>query len=232
ALGAVAVLAAAVAVAPLVAVSATGGTAVAASEPRTLPALVAAEAQRDPAIGTIVLTPVEGGLAARVERGAGSTLIEQRTFAATGVLVASETPAESAALAQLVGNLAAPSGRDVAADLDALDARFVLLEPSGDDVAASAVDGIVAALDGNAVLAPVGDADAGRLWRVVPDDTGAAPVAARPVASTAVLTAQLVILGLTLLLAVPTSLRPRRARTDAHADDSPAPTFEAGDDDE
>ncbi len=228
----VAVIASALAIAPLVVVAATGGTAVTPSEPSTLPALVAAEAQRDPALGTIVLTPVEGGLAVRLERGAGATLIAQRTVEATAVL-AGDGPAPAAeALALLAGNLAAPSGRDVAPELDALEARFVLLEQADPGVAGSTVDGITAALDGNAVLAPVGAADAGQLWRVVPDDTSRTAEPERPASSAIVLAVQLGILALTLLLAVPTSLRPRRARADLRADDTPASTFEAGDDDE
>lgn len=228
----VAVVAAALAVAPLVVVAATGGTVVAGREPSTLPALVAAEAQRDADLGTIVLSPVENGLAVRLERGAGPTLIAQRSIESTGVLAAGALAPEASALAQLAGNLAAPSGRDVAPELDALDVRFVLLEDAAPGVAASTLDSIVAALDGNAVLAPVGDADAGRLWRVVPDDDSRTAAAERPASSPVVLAVQLGILALTLLLAVPTSLRPRRARADLRADETPATTFEAGDDDD
>ena len=44
----------------------------------------------------------------------------------------------------------------------------------------------------------------------------------------AILATQLGILALTLLLAIPTSLRPRRPRSDS-ALDEPAPTFDADD---
>ncbi len=228
-LGLVAVLAASVAAAPALASVLTGAAAVRAGEAHTLPAIVAAEAQSDPSIGTIVLTPVEGALVARIDRGAGQFLVEQRTLENTRALDESVS-AESAALADLVGNLAAPSGRDVTAALDELDVRFVLLEGSGN--ASTAAENVTAALDGNPVLAPIGDADAGRLWRVVPDDDTRAAAPARPASSSIVLAVQLGILGLTLLLAVPTTLRPRRGRDDRAADDGPAATFEVSDDDE
>jgi len=235
ALGLVAVLGAGVAVAPALVAVVTGTAPVAAGEPRTLPAIVAAEAQNHAAIGTIVLTLVEGGLAARIDRGAGVTLIEQRTIVNTAALdpdAVASSVAERTELAELVGNLAAPSGRDVTEALDALDVRFVLLTSPAAGASGAAADSITAALDGNVVLTPIGDADAGRLWRVVPADDASAVTAARPPSTPIVLGVQLGILALTLLLALPTSLRPRRSRSDGRADDSPAPTFEAGDDDD
>jgi hypothetical protein len=198
-------------------------------EARTLPAIIAAEAQSDPTLGTIVLTPVEGALAARIDRGAGLFLAGQRTIVTTSALDATVSP-ESAALADLVGNLAAPSGRDVSAALAELDVRFVVLDTRGDTT--TATENVTAALDGNPVLAPIGDADAGRLWRVVPDDDARAEPVARPASSSVVLVVQLGILALTLLLAIPTSLRPRRNRDDLAADEGPAATFEVSDDDE
>lgn len=235
-LGFVTVLAAVAVAVPALASQLAGTAAVSAGEPRTLPAIVAAEAQRDPGIGTIVLTPVDGGVAARIERGAGATLIEQRTITATAALGATaDAPSaspEQLALADLVGNLAAPSGRDLTDALDALDVRFVLLQSSAAGVPAATGDGMTAALDGNAVLAPIGDADAGRLWRVVPEGTESAAVDDRPVSSAVVLGVQAGILALTLLIALPTSLRPRRSRAELRPDDAPAATFDTGDDDE
>ena len=228
-LGLVAVLGAVMTVAPALVSVLAGTSTVRVGEAHTLPAIVAAEAQLDPTIGTIVLTPVEGALAARIDRGAGQFLAEQRTVENTRALVASVSP-ESAALADLVGNLAAPSGRDASAALAELDVRFVLLEAR--DETTTAVENLTAALDGNPVLAPIGDADAGRLWRVVPDDDTRAEAVARPASSSVVLGVQLGILALTLLLAIPTSLRPRRGRDDLAADEGPAATFEVSDDDE
>lgn len=238
-LGLVTVLAAVAVTLPALATLLAGTASVVAAEPRSLPAIVAAEAQRDPGIGTIVLTPIEGGVAARLDRGAGATLIGQRTITTTTALASGSDAAEGAGsnpeqlpLADLVGNLAAPSGRDLTEALDALDVRFVLLEGSAAGVPASAGEGITAALDGNAVLAPIGEADAGRLWRVVPVGTVSVTTAERPLSSPIVLGVQLGILALTLLLALPTSLRPRRSRAELRPDDGPAATFEAGDDDE
>lgn len=235
ALGAMLVLAAAAAAAPPLVTIVTGASdTVRASEPRTLPALVAAEAQTDPDLGTIVLRPVALGadapaagsgpvVTARIDRGAGRTLLGQRTVVAT----AGGAPSEQ--LAALVGNLVAASGFDAAAELDALDVRFVLLEqPATGDPATAA---IIAALDGNPALAPVGDTTTGRLWRVLADDAVAVEPASLPASSAVVLGVQLGILGLTLLLAVPTSFRPRRP-AERPDPDGPAATFEPEADDD
>lgn len=251
-LATLAVLGAVVVAAPAATAVLTGTAAVRAGEPRTLPALVAAEAQTDPGLATLVITPLESAVAARLDHAAGRTLAEQRTLLATAVLSGSELPGtgagsgdlgfvagtddvqatiavqadEARAIAEIVGNLVAPSGRDLTPELDALDVRFVLLEGASANTAA------VAALDGNAQLAPVGDTDAGRLYRVVADDESRAAATARPASTSVILFVQLGILALTLLLAMPTNLRPRRAHVDSGVDEGPAPTFEPGDDDD
>jgi len=232
------VLAAVVVAAPAATAVLAGTAQVRAGEPRTLPALVAAEALTDPGLATLVLTPLESGVSARLDHGAGRTLAEQRTLTATAVLEGSGLPgtagsvADTAAaqqLADVAGNLVAPSGRDLTPELDALDVRFVLLEGG---TAPSTAASAVAALDGNAQLAPVGDTDAGRLYRVVADDESRAAAPARPATTSVILGVQLGILALTLLLAVPTTLRPRRSRADSGVDEGPAATFEAGDHDD
>ncbi|MBB5618542.1 glycosyltransferase [Microcella frigidaquae] len=255
ALGAVLVVAAVLAAVPAVATIITEGAgtaagAVRAAEPRTLPALVAAEAQAEPGLGTIVLRPTSVvdppgaepaaiSVSARIDRGAGRSLVAQRSFGATAPLAgaagagttSAEGPYAAAEIAALVANLVAPSGQDASSGLATRDIRFVLLEPAAPGVAESTVSAIVAALDGNAALASVGDTDTGRLWRVVTDDDGPAPADDPDPSSGVLLGVQLGILGLTLLLAVPTSIRPRRPaeRTDP---DGPAATFEPeGDDD-
>jgi len=269
--GLLAVLGGTAVVLPVLGALLLGTAAVAPSPDRTLPALVAAEAGDDPAQGTLVLTPVSGagdaaqaGLAARIDRGAGLTLIEQRTMLTTRSLLGSGLPgtsgegdlaavvgsggaeaatlaaiAEREQLAELVANLAAAGGRDVTETLDALGVRFVLLAPpsgiTGDDAAVLAASSS-AALDATAQLEPVGDTSVGRLWRVAAADSAADSAAddaragfapERPGAG-AILVTQLGILTLTLLLAIPTSLRPRRPRSDSVLDE-PAPTFEADD---
>ena len=262
ALGLLVVLAASAVAAPALVPVLAGTSVVTAGEPRTLPAIVAAEAQNNPGVGTIVLTPLEGGMAATLQRGSGMTLIEQRTLVSTAALVSSGLPGtganpqtinavDAAALeiAEIVGNLAAPSGRDLTVALDELDVRFVLLETVAfapestpestsapaqpvSDISGSALDAITAALDGNAILTPIGDADTGRLWRVVPESTMRAPINDPLLSSPIILGVQLGILGLTLLLALPTSFATRRTRAELATDHTAAPTFEAADDDD
>jgi hypothetical protein len=263
-LATLAVLAALVVAAPAATAVLAGTATVRAGEPRTLPALVAAEALADPGLATLVLTPLASGVSARLDHGAGRTLAEQRSLTATAVLRGSGLPgtagsepdtASAQQLADVAGNLVAPSGRDLTPELDALDVRFVLLEAGASGAGASAAGtgaagtagagaaeagstsaatagSAVAALDGNAQLAPVGDTDAGRLYRVVADDDSRAADPARTASTAVILGVQLGILALTLLLAVPTSLRPRRARVNSGVDEGPAATFEAGDHDD
>ena len=260
--GLLAVLGSTAVVLPVLGALLLGTSAVAPSPDRTLPALVAAEAAEDPAQGTLVLTPVSGpadaaqtGLAARIDRGTGVTLMEQRTMLTTRPLLGSGLPgtsgegdlagvggsggaaatldaiAEREQLAELVANLAAPSGRDVTETLDALDVRFVLLAPpsaTSGDAASTLAASSSAALDATAQLEPVGDTSVGRLWRVAAEDEERAALATERPAAGGILATQLGILTLTLLLAIPTSLRPRRPRSDS-ALDEPAPTFEADD---
>lgn len=231
-LGAFAVTTASALVTPALAAILLGTAAVEPlSEPRTLPALVAADAVGDPELGTLVLTPRDAGLAARIERGAGRTLAETRT-------VRSTSADERESLAELVGNLAAPSGRDVTAELDQRDVRYVLLRAStaeidGGEATAgdTALSDIVTALDATPALVPVGETDAGRLWRVAADDeTRAEPPGDHPLTTT-VLLGQLTVLAMTALLAVPTSLRPRRERSTDGTIDDPAATFDEETDD-
>lgn len=232
ALGVAAVTAASAIATPALAAILLGTATVAPlEEPRTLPALVAADATADPRLGTLVLTPRPEGLAARIDRGAGRTLAETRTVRAA-------SDAERAALAELVGNLAAPSGRDVAEGLADRDVRYVLVRASATEIAdptaaagETALADIVSALDATPTLVPVGETEAGRLWRVAADDdVRATPPGDHPLTGT-VLAAQLTVLAMTALLAVPTSLRPRRERgTDGTIDD-PASTFDEETDD-
>lgn len=235
--GLIAVIAAVAAVAPLLAAPLTGLAVVRAAEARTLPAIVAASALDDPRQATLVLTPAGDGLGARLELGTGRSLVDSRSFRSTG-------PAGEGAqaVAELAANLAAASGRDAAAALAELDVRFVLLAPElapledeeGAALPTAALAdpaAISAALDATDALVPVGDTDAGRLWRVTATDDDRAPAPGIPATAPAVLLGQLGILALTLLVAIPTGRRPRRARSDEGSIDDPATTF-AEDDDE
>lgn len=241
--GLVAVVAATLAVSPALGAVLLGTAAVRPSPDRTLPAIVAADALASPRIGTLVLTPVDGGLAARIERGSGAMLVDARSYLSTEGLLgqggsaggAAGGAAEFATIAELAANLAVPSGLDVGPLLDEVDVRFVLLSDSsratGLEGPGGAAAATAAALDGTALLVAVGDTDAGRLWRVVADDDDRAAIAARPATAWPVLIGQLGILALTLLLAIPTERGPRRVRAADGTSDDPATTFSEDEDD-
>ena len=218
---------------------------------RGLPAIVAAAAADEPGIATLVLTPLEEGIAARLERGSGAALIDERTVLRTAGLgepastggaglggpTADQLAPDLAAsdLADLAVTLAVPSGADAAPLLESADVRFVLLaersRTTGSEAPAAVRAAITASLDADPLLVPVGDTDAGLLWRVVADDETPAAIAARPATAWPFLAAQLGILALTLLLAVPTGRRPRRVRAEHGTIDDPATTFAEDDDD-
>ena len=194
---------------PLFVATATGQVAVTESNGRLLPAFVSAEAATRPDLGTLELTAEPGGgISATIHRGLGTTLDEQSTLDATDTML-SEADAR---LATLAGNLASRSGFDIAAELDALQLGFVLVPDGADEPDRQR---LVQALDGNRLLNPIGETANGFLWHYEGLAEGAAPSGPGP-AGTAVgagiLAAQGVIVGLTLLLAIPTSRR-RRVRS-------------------
>ncbi|MBA8846437.1 hypothetical protein FHX53_000001, partial [Yonghaparkia alkaliphila] len=236
------VLASALAASPALAMLLLGTASVGPGPDRTLPAIVAADAVADASIATLVLTPVDVGLAARIERGAGDSLVVHRTFPATvGLASDADATPEQERLAELAASLAVRSGLDVAPLIEQEDVRFVLLaerarttgvdaplDPSGSVASAD----VSAALDANVLLVAVGDTDAGRLWRVVAADETPAAIAALPATALPILVGQLGILALTLLLAAPTGPRPRRMRAEDGTIDDPATTFDPEDDDD
>ncbi|PPH13578.1 hypothetical protein C5C71_00220 [Rathayibacter sp. AY1C1] len=231
--------AAAALVGPLVVAFPTGaGTSVSTTSDRSLPAYVAAEARNDPRVGTIVLVPqADGGVLARLERGAGATLDQQSTLANTG--------AESTdAIDELAGNLVSRTGYDVPSALESLGVRFVVLtEPAGTQVgdAAAAVRARAAvSLDGNAAFSAVGDTRYGLLWTAVDTEgtrTEAAPSGVVGPFGIAYTIALLLIFVVALLLAVPTGLSLERGRSSgavAGIDDEPGEAtgqFDDGNDD-
>ncbi|WP_104082376.1 glycosyltransferase family 2 protein [Cryobacterium sp. Y11] len=175
--GVIAALALTVVVLPLLASLHLGTAAVREGTGQTQPAFVAAEAQIDPRIGTLQLTPqADGGLLATIERGAGVTLNQQSTLASTD----QSRSAREEALAELAGNLASRSGLDTNADLAEFGIRFIVLQPPGDNVAAADTAlRTETALDGNAALAPVGATEFGRLWQYgEADAAGSTPIPA------------------------------------------------------
>lgn len=194
---------------PLFVAAATGQVAVTESNGRLLPAFVSAEAATRPDLGTLELTAEPGGgISATVHRGLGTTLDEQSTLDATDTVL-SEADVR---LATLAGNLASRSGFDIAAELGALQLGFVLVPDGADEPDRQR---LVQALDGNRLLNPIGETANGFLWHYEGLAEGTAPSGPGP-AGTAVgagiLAAQGVIVGLTLLLAIPTSRR-RRVRS-------------------
>ncbi|QHC63549.1 glycosyltransferase [Rathayibacter festucae] len=231
--------AAVVAVAPLaVLFPMGGGTVTTAGSDRSLPAYVAAEAQNEPRVGTIVLVPQsDGGILARLERGAGATLDQQSTLAATGT-------EQTDAIDELAGNLVSRTGYEVGTALQDLGVRFVVLAPpasadAGD--AASAVSARAAvSLDGNAAFSAVGDTQYGLLWTAV--DTEGTRIDAAPQGvvgpfGVAYTIALLIVFLVAFLLAVPTGLSLERSRSGAAVagiDDEPGEAtgqFDDGTDD-
>lgn len=222
---------------PLLLAPVLGDSPVTPSTGRTLPALVAAEAERAPLLGTLVLTPQsDGGLSGQLVRGTGATLDQQSTLAATasnraargdGAVVS--PPAPNAAtdpggpLAALVGNLAARSGYDPTPELTRLGIGFVLLTPGTQPLGAGIANTTAAALNGNPAFTPIAATPNGTLWRYTALDAGA--LSYRPPSGatnlgtpvrTALLAGQGLIFGLTLLLALPTGgiaerMRPERS---------------------
>jgi hypothetical protein len=175
---------------------------------RLLPAFVSAEAASDPTLGTLELTAqANGGIAVTVHRGLGTTLDERSTLASTDT----ELSEADARLATLAGNISSRSGFDVAAELDALHIAFVLV-PDASASNALAHDRIVEALDGNRILTPIGETAYGFLWHYELLGEGEAPSGPGPTDTAlgvAILVGQGVVLGMTILLAIPTTRRKR-----------------------
>ncbi|WP_309714152.1 glycosyltransferase [Pseudolysinimonas sp.] len=205
--GVAVVLSAALAVAPSLVTLGLGGGLVVAGDGRTLPAIVAAEAVGDPNLGTLVLRPLDdGSLAVSIDRGAGTTLDEISTFAATR-----PTPDDAQReVAELAGNLASRGGFDPAPVLDRLGIEFVVLTPAvgggGDLVRERAAE----ALDAQPALEAVGDTGRGSLWRYPDHVPVAASNGSSPIGGLA-LAAQAAVVGFAVLLALPTGRRRRRA---------------------
>ncbi|MEN0086646.1 MAG: glycosyltransferase [Leifsonia sp.] len=194
--------------------SLNGTSAVAESDGRTMPAVVTAKAATQPRVGTLRIVPQpDGGIRAELVRGSGSTLNGQSTLADTE---RSLTQGQRD-LAQLAGNLASRSGYDATTQLKKLGIDFVLLAPSVTalgDTDASAAEATRAraavAMDANPVLSSVGATANGRLWAF---DSGTSEVAAAAripadaggIWRVIVLIVQGVVIGVTLLIAIPTS---------------------------
>jgi GT2 family glycosyltransferase len=225
--GMVALLAATGAVVPLIAVPLTGSATVVAGSARQLPALVDAQADADPGIGTLILTAqADGSLAATIARDDGTTLDEISTVVTTR----SGVRPEDAALAVLAGNLASRSGFDPEPELQRLRIAFIVVPAVPDDATgpqAAVRQRTSEALDATPVLTPTGRTP---LWEYTAlDDSGAVPYTPSRVA-VATPIAQGVIVLIALLLAIPTSRRRRVVREHDPLDADPADTFDEDDD--
>jgi GT2 family glycosyltransferase len=179
----------------------------------TLPAYVAAAGRDDGDVGTIVLTPQNsGGLSARVVWGGSETLGGQATIVSTRT----HATAEDTELAELAADLVTSSAEDVVAQLAGWGVSFILLAPAAppeSDAARTMRLSASTAIDQRDTLDAVGDTVKGTLWRVTSDvsprqsEPGAAATAARLIA-----VLQWGVVGVALLLAVPTVASRRAAR--------------------
>lgn len=179
----------------------------------TLPAFVAAQGRDDPDVGTIVLTPqAAGGVSATVVWGASETLGGQTTMLATRTR---PTP-QDAVVAELAADLVTSSADDVVAGLSEVGISFILLAPAmptESDAARTMRLSASTALNQRDTLDSVGDTAKGELWRVI-GEVAPRPQEAASVVGIARLIAigQLIVLGIALLLAVPTAASRREAR--------------------
>jgi GT2 family glycosyltransferase len=200
-----------------------GASPVSASDGRILPAFVTVEAATNPSLGTLVLAPQSGNsISAVVQRGPGTTLDEEKTLAATSTSIGSTDDR----LATLAGNLSSRSGYSAKKDLGDLGISFVLLTaPQGNDAVHQRIE---EALDGNALLTPIGETDGGQLWRYQPSGNQAFAGPATTVSSplgVAILFGQGLIAIITVLLGIPTARR-RRRHERGDSLQGPATTFD------
>ena len=180
-----------------------------------MPAIVQAAGENDPAIRTLVVTPLAAhSVRVQLVPGTGQRLDEIRTGASS--------PDETAAdreLAELVGDLASVGGPDTSAALKEAGIGFVLLPDAGDDVERSELQRV---FDQHSSLAGSGQTDQGLLWRVVDsesDETEEGDATERlggtSLTGTTIWTVQFALLLGVLLLALPTgevTYRPERRK--------------------
>ncbi|MEV8253437.1 glycosyltransferase family 2 protein [Rhodoglobus sp. NPDC076762] len=188
---------------------ASGMTSVTTSNGRLLPAFVSAESSQREGLGTLQLTVTsDSSIAVDLHRGRGSGLDEQSTLAATSTEL-SEADILNATLA---GNIASRSGYQIANNLDDLQIAFVVLSPAVSAETADTRQRIIEALDGNSLFNPIGDTAQGYLWHYpdLPDsETPSGPSNVATPWGQIVLIGQGALLGVTLLLAIPTTRRRR-----------------------
>jgi hypothetical protein len=225
--GLVAVLAATIAVSPLLVAPLAGTAQVQPTTGAVLPAYVVAEGATRPNIGTLVLAPQgDGSLGTALQRGAGNSLDDQSTIAATSRSLGSKEKS----LLTLAGNLASRSGLDSSALLQANKIGFVLLRPAHGTGAAAVHERAQDALNGNGLLTPVGTTSVGLLWRyqALPSTGLASPNPDGGVVRTWILSGLGAIFLITILLAIP--LRGTRRRSSVATVDGERATLGEDDD--
>lgn len=224
--GTAAVVAAALAVVPLLGASLVGTAAVHPGDGRILPALADAAAAADPGIGTLVLTAQpDGSLGAELQRGEGATLDDQSALHAGRTRLS----ADERRLAELAGNLASRGGYDPAPELERFQIAFVLVTPQEADPtpAARAVrERAVASLDAASAMTAASDSGYGTLWAYSGLERTDDAAHARGPIGTGVLAVQLAVLLAALLLAIPTRRRRRVVQTRSSLDEPAATTFD------
>ena len=190
------------------------GTALLTNGPEsTLPAYVDAAGREDPDVGTIIMTPQnQGGVSSRVVWGGSETLDGQATMISTR---SAETAADQE-VATLTANLVTAAAEDVIGDLAANGVSFILLAPATEpesELARAFRLSAETALDQRDGLDAVGATAKGALWRVTQpvEPRAGVPASVRDTAR-AILFAQLIAVGVALLLAVPTAASRREAR--------------------
>jgi GT2 family glycosyltransferase len=237
----IALVALMVAVAPIAIAMPLGTSDVTASGGQTLPAVISADASTHPRVGTLLMaSQTNGGISAQLVRGGGATLNQQSTLSSTSRSLDSG----ERDLAQLAGNLASQSGFDASAQLSKLGIRYVLVAPGAVDQngqepsAAKTTDRRTqTALDGNPLLTPIGQTPNGMLWSFASGQTHTPPAALVPPNAggplgTAIGVGQAIVIGLTLLLAIPTGRKRgrfdpiatpnRRRKRDRTSEDGPS----------
>src|SRR5690606_6252369 len=160
----VALLAALVAVGPLVTQLALAQTPLRAGTTQ-MPALVQAAGEIDPGVRTLVVT-AEGPHAVLVQNGVGTgTRLDQVRTASRSPLTAEE----DTKLAKLVGGLASTGGTEMNEQLHAANIGFVLLRADGDEAERAQLQRV---FDQHSSLTSAGVTQQGLLWRIL--DSGAA----------------------------------------------------------
>ncbi|MDE0547315.1 glycosyltransferase [Microbacterium sp. C7(2022)] len=179
----------------------------------TLPAYVAVEGDDDPDVGTVILSPQDdGGLAATFVWGGSETLGGQSTVADTRTALGPD----DVRIGGLAADLVTSGDNAPVEDLADHGISFVLLAPGSDDEAPAARTmrlEAATALNQRESLEAVGETEKGLLWRVSIPVAERSPESADVTRIAGVIMAlQIGVLGIALLLAVPTSVTRREAR--------------------